>query len=383
MSVGQRLSLPADIALAASLAVLGAVELALPYAFERTTRPGPIPLHFAIAVAVAGLLIWRRTHPLLVAPAVELLLVAESLVVALPNVYVAAAVQIVALHSLAVYAPTWRSTVVPLAITLAAVAFVGSRDETDPVGSAITNVLFSAIVLTAGGLVRRHRARAESMRAQRDRAAAEVRAVAAEERTRIARELHDVVAHGMSVVALQAVGGRRVLDSDPDQAREAFDTIARVTSDCLAEMRRLLGLLRADDEEMPLVPQPTLEQVAGLVEQARAAGTQVELTVRGEPHRLPPGVDLSAYRIVQEALTNARKHAPGARVGLRLSYEEGAVVVEVVDDGPGDAGPPAGGHGLIGMRERVELFGGTLEAGPRSEGGFGVRALLPLDRVAS
>jgi signal transduction histidine kinase len=134
---------------------------------------------------------------------------------------------------------------------------------------------------------------------------------------------------------------------------------------------------------MPLVPQPTLEQVAGLVEQARAAGTQVELTVRGEPHRLPPGVDLSAYRIVQEALTNARKHAPGARVGLRLSYEEGAVVVEVVDDGPGDAGPPAGGHGLIGMRERVELFGGTLEAGPRSEGGFGVRALLPLDRVAS
>jgi signal transduction histidine kinase len=381
MSVGRRLPPNADIALAASLAVLGVVELALPYAFERTTRPGPLALHIAVAVAIAGLLIWRRTHPLLVAPAVESLLVLESLVVVLPNVYVAAVVQIVALYSLAVYAPGWRSAAVPLAITLAGSAFVGSRDLSDPVGSAASNVIFSVIVLTAGAVVRRYRSRTESMRTQRDLAAAEVRAVAAEERARIARELHDVVAHGMSVVALQAVGGRRMLDRNPEQAREAFDTIARVTSDCLEEMRRLLGILRADEDRTPLAPQPTLDQVAGLVQLARAAGAVVELTVCGDPRRLPPGVDLSAYRIAQEALTNARKHAPGARVGLRISYEESAVVVEVVDDGPGCAGRPAPGHGLIGMRERVELFGGTLEAGPRSEGGFGVRARLPLGRV--
>jgi signal transduction histidine kinase len=193
--------------------------------------------------------------------------------------------------------------------------------------------------------------------------------------------LHDVVAHGMSVVALQAVGGRRVLDTDPDQAREAFDTIERVTSDCLDEMRRLLGILRADDDVAPLGPQPTLDQIAGLVEQARAGGTRVDVTVSGDPRSLSPGVDLSAYRIVQEALTNALKHAPGSRLFLLVAYEEASVVVEVVDDGPGARGGPSQGHGLIGMRERVELFGGTLEVGTRAEGGFGVRARLPLGRV--
>jgi signal transduction histidine kinase len=370
-----------DIALAASLAVLGVVELGLPYAFEHTGRPGPLPLHVAVAVAAAGLFAWRRTYPLLVAPIVESLLVLEAVVVGLPNTYVAAVVQIVVLYSLAVYAPTWRSTLLPLAIALACGAFVGAQDPADPAGGALTTVLFSGIVLAAGIVVRRHRARTESMRTQRDAAAAEVRAVAAQERTRIARELHDVVAHGMSVVALQAVGGRRVLDTDPEQAREAFDTIARVTSTCLDEMRRLLGILRADDDLAPLAPQPSLGQVAVLVEQAHLAGAEVEVTVSGEARSLPPGVDLSAYRIVQEALTNALTHAPGARLALRLRYEETAVVVEVVDDGPGDRGAPSHGHGLIGMRERVELFGGTLEAGTRSEGGFGVRARLPLGRV--
>jgi signal transduction histidine kinase len=383
MSVPGRLPPRADVALAASLAVLGVVELRLGYAFERTDRPGPVSLHVAVAVGIAAALAWRRSHPLVVAPAVQALLVVQALVVAVPNVYTSALALIIALYSLAAYAPSWRSTVVPLAAVLAGGVVVGAHDPTDPIGTAVSSVVFSAIVVSAGVVVRRYRARTESMRAQRDHAAAEVRSVAAQERARIARELHDVVAHGMSVVALQAVGGRRVLDRDPDQAREAFDTIERVTSDCLDEMRRLLGLLRADDDSAPLTPQPTLEQVTGLVEQARAAGAAVEVTVHGEPRSLSPGVELSAYRIVQEGLTNALKHAPGARLGLRISYEESSVDVEVVDDGPGDGGDAAHGHGLIGMRERVELFGGTLEAGPRAEGGFRIRARLPRGRVST
>ena len=383
MSVGRRLPPRTDLALAASLAVLGVVELQLDYAFERTDRPGPLLLHVLIAVASAGVLAWRRSHPLLVAPVVQSLLALEAFVVVMPNVYVPIVVLLVALYSLAVYAPTWRSAVLPVMVVLAGGVVVGAHDPEDPLGSAATSVIFAALVLTVGVVVRRYRTGTESMRTERDLAAAEVRAVAAEERARIARELHDVVAHGMSVVALQAVGGRRVLDTDPDQARQAFDAIERVTSDCLDEMRRLLGILRADDDRAPLAPQPTVDQIAGLVEQARAAGTQVDVTVSGDPRNLPPGVGLSAFRIVQEALTNALKHAPGAHLRLLIRYEETSVVVEVVDDGPGDRGGSPRGHGLIGMRERVELFGGTLEVGTRSEGGFGVQARLPLSRVST
>jgi signal transduction histidine kinase len=381
MSVGRRHPPRTDVALAASLAVLGVVELQLSYAFELTDRPGPLPLHLAVAVASAASLAWRRSHPLLVAPIALCLLGLETFVVALPNVYVSAVVIVIAVYSLAVYAPTWRSALLPLAVAIGGGLVMGAHDPEDPVGSAITTVIFAAIVLTAGAVVRNYRAGTESMRTERDLAAAEVRAVAADERARIARELHDVVAHGMSVVALQAVGGRRVLDTDPAQAREAFDTIERVTSDCLDEMRRLLGILRAADDQAPLAPQPTLDQIAVLVEQARSAGTEVDVTVTGEARSLPPGVGLSAYRIVQEALTNALKHAPGARLRLLVRYEEASVVVEVLDDGPGDRGASSPGHGLIGMRERVELFGGTLDVGTRSEGGFGVRARLPLGRV--
>jgi signal transduction histidine kinase len=383
MSVGRRLPPRTDLALAASLAVLGVVELQLPYAFEGADRPGPLPLHLAVAVASGGALAWRRLHPLLVAPIALSLLGLETFVVALPNGYIAAVVIVIALYSLAVYARTWRSALLPLAIALAGGVVIGAHDPQDPSGAAITNLVFAAVVLAAGIVVRNYRAGTESMRTERDVAAAEVRAVAADERARIARELHDVVAHGMSVVALQAVGGRRVLDTDPDQARAAFDTIERVTSDCLNEMRRLLGILRADDDLAPFAPQPGLDQIAVLVEEARAAGTEVDLTVSGDPRSLPPGVDLSAYRIAQEALTNALKHAPGSRLCVLVGYEEASVVVEVVDDGPGERGRPSQGHGLIGMRERVELFGGTLEVGTRAEGGFGVRARLPLGRVTT
>jgi signal transduction histidine kinase len=214
---------------------------------------------------------------------------------------------------------------------------------------------------------------------QRDERA---RGAVIEERQRIARELHDVVAHAISVVVLQARGGRRVLDSDPAAARQAFDTIERTSTQALAEMRRLLGLLRADDDSS-LLPQPTLERLDTLADELRASGLPVEISVEGAHGSLPPGVDVSAYRIVQEALTNALKHAGPARARVRVVYDPDSVLVEVIDDGAGADGAPAGplvdgsGHGLIGIRERVAIVGGELAAGPRPTGGYAVSARLP------
>jgi signal transduction histidine kinase len=204
------------------------------------------------------------------------------------------------------------------------------------------------------------------------------RAAVAEERARIARELHDVVAHAISVIVLQARGGRRSLTTDPEETREALDTIEATGSAALAEMRRLLGMLRRDDEEIALAPQPSLRYLDALAEQVREAGLPVELSVEGEPVDLPPGVDLSAYRIVQEALTNALKHAGPATAGVVVRYSDHSLELEIADTGVG-AGPNDGaGHGLVGMRERVSLYGGKVEAGPREGGGFAVRARLPL-----
>ena len=208
------------------------------------------------------------------------------------------------------------------------------------------------------------------------------RAAVAEERVRIARELHDMVAHAISVIVLQARGGRRSLATDPEETREALDTIEATGSAALAEMRRLLGMLRADDEEIALAPQPSLRYVDALVAQVRDAGLPVELSIEGEPLELPPGVDLSAYRIVQEALTNALKHAGPATARVIVRYGDHDLELEVADTGAG-AEPDGVGHGLVGMRERVSLYGGKVEAGPRDGGGFAVRARLPLDSEPS
>jgi signal transduction histidine kinase len=205
------------------------------------------------------------------------------------------------------------------------------------------------------------------------------RAAVAEERVRIARELHDVVAHAISVIVLQARGGRRSLATDPGETREALDMIEATGSEALAEMRRLLGMLRRDDEEIALAPQPSLRYLDALAAQVREAGLPVDLSVEGEPTELPPGVDLSAYRIVQEALTNALKHAGPATARVVVRYRENDLELEIADTGAGASASDGEGHGLAGMRERVSLYGGKIEAGPRDGGGFAVRARLPLD----
>ncbi|MFB7940459.1 sensor histidine kinase [Streptomyces sp. NPDC127049] len=227
----------------------------------------------------------------------------------------------------------------------------------------------------------------KAARLEREREAQAKVAVAAE-RARIARELHDVVAHNVSVMVVQADGAAYVMDSSPETAKQALETISTTGRQALAEMRRLLGILRTGEhkEAGEYVPQPDVEQIEELVEQVRGAGLTVDLTVEGTPRELPTGVGLTAYRIVQEALTNTRKHGgPEAGARVRLVYFDDGLGLLVEDDGRGapqemyeDGGADGRGHGLIGMRERVGMVGGTLDAGPRPGGGFRISALLPL-----
>jgi signal transduction histidine kinase len=203
-------------------------------------------------------------------------------------------------------------------------------------------------------------------------------AAVAEERGRIARELHDVVAHSVSVMVVQAQAGPRLLN-EPEQARGAFRSIEASGREALVELRRLLGVLRTENEQPAVGPQPGLSSLESLLGQLREAGLPVELRVEGEPVQLSPGIDLSAYRIVQEALTNTLKHASGSQAEVTIRYGTSLLELEVVDNGLGSPASVNGsGHGLIGMRERVALYGGLLEAGPGDVGGYAIRAQLPL-----
>ena len=200
-----------------------------------------------------------------------------------------------------------------------------------------------------------------------------------EERTRIAREMHDVVAHSVSVMVVQSQAAQRLLEGEHSAARQALSSIETTGRQALTEMRRLLGTLRRTDAELTLAPQPSLRRLEDLIEQVREAGLPVELRVEGEASSLPPGVDLSAYRIVQEALTNILKHAGPSRAEVVIHYRDDEVEVEVTDDGAGNGKGGGSKQGLIGMRERVALYGGVLESGKRAGGGYVVRALLPLE----
>jgi len=209
----------------------------------------------------------------------------------------------------------------------------------------------------------------------------QIQAAITEERSRIARELHDVVAHSVSLMVLQAGAARQALDRQPVKARESLLAVESTGRSAMSELRRLVAMLRQPGQEDELGPQPSLRQLDLLVRQIREAGLVVDLDVGGGVETLPPGVDLSAYRIAQEALTNILKHAGASHVSLSVRCDGGAVEVAVEDDGRGSSGNGAivGGHGLIGMRERVNLFGGRFEAGRRDGGGFRVFACLPYE----
>ena len=264
---------------------------------------------------------------------------------------------------------------VALVAGVAVAGTIGDANEgtfIDLLGNAIFFFTIFGGLWLSGRAMRRRRARERELIVERDEGA---RAAVAEERTRIARELHDVVAHAISVIVLQARGARHAEGRERDEALEAIESTGATA---LAEMRRLLHILREDDEDVALAPQPSLAHLELLVAQVRDAGLPVELHVEGERRELPPGVDVSAYRIVQEALTNALKHAGPARARVSVRFQADALELEIADTGAGAVNGAGDGHGLVGMRERVAVFGGELASGPRPEGGFTISARLPL-----
>jgi signal transduction histidine kinase len=252
-----------------------------------------------------------------------------------------------------------------------------------PAVSVIPSTLIILLLPYSVGLIMRTRAsreqadrlRAEHLDSVRDLTAD---AAAAEERTRIARELHDVVAHSVSVMVIQAGGARMVMAADPGRAEESLLLVERAGRDALAEMRRLLGILERGQDPHALAPPPGLANIDELVSEAQAAGLATEFHVEGRPAAVSAALDLCAYRVVQEALTNAIKHVAPARAAVSVRWEDHQLELEISDDGSGPGTALPGGHGLTGMRERVSLHGGTFSAGREGDGGFTVRARLPL-----
>ncbi|MDX2920338.1 MULTISPECIES: sensor histidine kinase [Streptomyces] len=301
-------------------------------------------------------------------------------------------------YTVATVGERWASRLALIG-SLSAAALSQLRWEAEP-GGSWAQVIFVTVIMTVpfvlawvlGDSLRTRRAYFDQLeeraaRLEREREAQSKVAVAAE-RARIARELHDVVAHNVSVMVVQADGAAYVMDAAPDQAKQALETISSTGRQALAEMRRLLGVLRTGDapESGEYVPQPDVEQIEDLVAQVRQTGLEVDFKVEGTPRPLPSGVELTAYRVVQEALTNTRKHGgPDAAASVRLVYFDDGLGLLIEDDGRGaahelyeDGGADGAGHGMIGMRERVGMVGGTLDAGPRPGGGFRISALLPL-----
>jgi signal transduction histidine kinase len=345
---------------------------------------GTLALAYVLALLHTLPLAARRRYP----GAVLGISVASGLAVAglgVPPVVLGVAI-LVAVYSVAAYGTRWVSLAGLAAAELGSVAV-----QLTPGRVQAPTVVSNGLVIGAAwllghfvGVRRNHIARLERT-AELERARAELaRQAVAEERLRLARELHDVVAHSISVIAVQSGVGAHVAPTQPEEAAKALAAIEATSRAALTELRRLLGVLRQEGEPQgSLAPVPGLADLDGLLAEVAKAGLGVRLRVEGTPSPLPAGVDLSAYRIVQEALTNVVKHAGPARAQVTIGYRDHEVMVEVSDDGRGVTAPAGEhrarvGHGLIGMRERVAVFGGDLEVGPRPGRGFRVAARLPL-----
>ena len=373
------------------LIVIAAVESAVSTALrDDPGHPTGLRLWFeAIAVAAIVLtLLGRRQFPF-AAPAVTWLLSAALsfvdglLVVDKAGLFIAGMVAALLLGNLR-RDPQAR---IGLVIVLGGAAIVIYNDPAHASGDVVFTPLLFAIGWLVGFALRERTEQVEAAeeratRAEREREAAS-RVAVAEERARIARELHDVVAHAVSVMVLQVGAVRHRMPATDTKDRETLTNVEQAGRTALAEMRRLLNAMRHDDEELDLLPHPGLDNLDSLVDDVRAAGLPVRLQISGEPVALPPGLDLSAYRILQEGLTNALKHARASQAEVEVHYSATELRLEVRDDGPGRPSTDAGiGHGLVGIRERVRIFGGGMTAGVSRAGGFVLRAQLPLDGQA-
>jgi signal transduction histidine kinase len=377
-----------DALVAGAFFVLMAAQFLATRHPQQGLRP-TTPLAWFLAVALCAPILTHRQFP------------RASLVVCLAALIAYAAGQYVA-FPVVVFAMVFELTLhagrrIALAALFSSAAAIAVALSLQPPGVAPAStwawseLLILASWATAQGLHDRQerlalvQARAELL--ERDRAE-EARRAVTEERLRIARELHDVVAHSMSVIAVQSGVGGHVMDTQPEEARKALAAIEATSRSALTEMRRLLGVLRAEGEPGgALAPTPGLADLSSLLSQVSDAGLKVWVQVTGDRFPLPPGVDMSAYRVIQEALTNVLKHASSSKATVTIGYAPDAVTVEVADEGPArvaasgrDVGSGTGsGHGIIGMRERVAVFGGELTAGPRPTGGFLVRASFPVE----
>jgi signal transduction histidine kinase len=330
-------------------------------------------------------LLWRRRSPVVVVTLAAVLQVLEAAAgVPLQQPLVPLLASVIALYALMTAASTWQ------AASGAAVMLVAVGVETVLQDKGFANFAFALVFLVGSTIVgrtvhsrTRHAAqladRAESLERQQ---ALTAQLAVQEERTRIARELHDVIAHTVSVMVVQAGAAEQIVARDPDRARAAMQAVQSTGREALGEMARLLGMLREDGAEIGLTPAPGLGDLPALVDSVRRSGMDVDLQLDGYPGQLPPGPELSVYRIVQEALTNVRKHAGRSRTNVHVKCSDTAIVAEIHDDGASrptiDVAVPGAGHGLIGMRERVALYGGTLIAGPSAAGGFLVQASIPI-----
>jgi signal transduction histidine kinase len=377
---------PVDVTAVAVLFAVGALE-----AVAIDDLRGPLGLNIVALAALTAPLAWRRRQPLAVVGAIIAVATVQAAVLTDASRFTSTfLVLLLSAYSAGAYAEA-RGAFVGLLGLFALISVVNVlAAEHMGVGDYLFPSGLSLLCWLAGRATR-HRSRlAEELheaavRAEEDREAHR-RAAVAGERRRVAREMHDIVAHSISVMVVQAGGARRILERDPRRAAEAAARIEQTGRDALAEMRRLLGVLRPEERRSEREPQPGMAGVGALVERARGAGLPVALRVEGERPELPQGLDLAAYRIVQEALTNALRHAGGAPAEVLVRYGPDAIELEVADRGPGPRLPPAtgardpgpAGHGLVGMRERAQLYGGELHAGPRPGGGFAVRARLPV-----
>jgi signal transduction histidine kinase len=382
----------ADVLLAASITIMTQNEVwTASTAASGASGPaivGPRPLVAASYLIAALALIFRRRHPLAVLITVVTALAIPFLIFGASEGLGSFLPLLVAFYSVGAHCER-RTALASLGILVGIAVVHTSRnpnaDGFEGVKSAAPFWLIIALTWLTGLYLRTRRLYVAELRLRAERAETEreerERIATADERARIARELHDVIAHSMTVIVVQAEAATEMLDREPLLAREALEQIQRIGRDSLGETRRLLGILRRSDGLAEHAPQPSLNDLPTLIESAREAGLEVALTIEGERCDLPPGADVSAYRIVQEALTNTIKHAHAATAAVHVRYAD-VLTLEILDDGKGAASDAPGGHGLIGMRERASMYGGTLSAGPAERGGFAVRVTLPLGQTS-
>ena len=366
-----------DVTVAVLLVALS-LTIFLPMA-ARNSPESDETLGLVLLVAHSGCLVWRRKAPLVVM-ALNLATAATFYALGFPVVALGVAI-LVALYTVA--SRTERgSSVIALVVTtvVMGVVLLLADERSDP-STVAGNAIVLGVVWFLGDSHRERRAyvlRLEERTAELERARDDLaRAAAAEERLRIARELHDVVGHSMGMIAVQAGVGAHVIDARPEEAKRSLEAIEAASKSALGEIRRMLGLLRAPEEAPETDPSPGLDDLPRLADEVTRAGVAVDLRVDPPKRPLPKGVELTVYRIVQEAMTNVVRHSGAARARVSVRFLDGTARVEVVDDGAGGS-PDGEGHGIAGMRERVALHGGTLEAAPLPEGGFRVSAVIPV-----